>query len=128
MGSHRTDDVIGHTLFAKPIACAPPIALQGFSEGCIEPDGYAEYMQLMREIDRVCAIAALIVRGVEDDGSIGLQLRATSANTASPSCGSSPCACNSARTSSDPTMTALTRSPLACAQWLLPEPGKPMRT
>jgi len=79
MRGHLADDVVGYTLFAKPIACAPPIAPQHFSEGCIEPDGDTRHLQLMREIDRIAAIAMLKVGGVEDDGSIGLEMRAGAA-------------------------------------------------
>lgn len=74
MRGHLTDDVIGHALFAKSIARAPPIALQGCCEGCIEPDGHTGNAQLPGQIDRIRAVPPLIVGGVEDDGAIGLQM------------------------------------------------------
>jgi hypothetical protein len=79
VGGHVADDAIGHALLAKPIAGAPAIALQGGCEGGIEPDGDTGYSKLMRQIDRVGAIPPLIVGGVEDDGSIGLQMSAGAA-------------------------------------------------
>jgi hypothetical protein len=74
VGGHLADDVIGHALCAKPIVCTPPIALQGSCEERIEPHSHAGDMQLMGQINRISAIPPLIVRRVENDASIGLQV------------------------------------------------------
>ncbi len=59
MCGHLADDVIGHALFAKPIAGAPPIALQGFIKRCVEPHGHTGDAQLMGQIDGIaCDTAA----------------------------------------------------------------------
>lgn len=66
-------DIVGDAFFAECFVIALLISQPADLERHIEPHGDRTCSMLADQLDRVGAVLAQVMRGVEDDGSIGLQ-------------------------------------------------------